>query len=204
MTDERQQPTTEVTQAVADSNAAAVTSLSTSISGTVSTSQEAPETLGKSSDVPVADALTPANVTVNQAASPSTISNGETLGSTDAPAVAQVGESVGNGSSGSAPLSTSDASATLSNAASTSSAEASASSTSDTMSTHALSSSASIPGSSAADATLADVGEQAEPPVQLDHPAKPHIRGFLRKIEAGEAIVLADVESVLRRIEEML
>ncbi len=48
---------------------------------------------------------------------------------------------------------------------------------------------------------MADVGERAEQP---EHPAKPHIRGFLRKIEAGEAIVLADVEAVLRRLEEAL
>ncbi|WP_186206893.1 hypothetical protein [Burkholderia gladioli] len=68
----------------------------------------------------------------------------------------------------------------------------------------ASSSNASIPVSSGADATMADVGEQADRPVDPVHPAKPHIRGFLRKIEAGEAIVLSDVESVLRRIEEML
>ncbi|WP_186187901.1 hypothetical protein [Burkholderia gladioli] len=106
-----------------------------------------------------------------------------------------------NGSGSSEPLSTNDSSGTLSTAASTSSSADLAASLSGLMSADASRSSALIPESSAADATMADVGERAEQP---EHPAKPHIRGFLRKIEAGEAIVLADVEAVLRRLEEAL
>ncbi|PRG49700.1 hypothetical protein [Burkholderia gladioli] len=211
MTGEQNQPTTEVTQAVADSNAATVASLST----IVSTSQEAGEAVaGESAAVATAmassaaygtqEASKSADVQPVSASSMPSATSAVSAGQVDAPAVAQPGEPVANGSGNSDQPSTSDASATLSIAASTSSAEALAFSTSDTTNTPASSSNASIPVNSAADATMADVGEQAEQQPETEHPAKPHIRGFLRKIEAGEAIVLADVEAVLRRLEEAL
>ncbi|WP_334037267.1 hypothetical protein [Burkholderia gladioli] len=245
MPDEQNQPTTEVTQAVADSNAATVASLSTSISGTeanagavsasadavplstsTAASQEGGALAGEISGADIKNSsdsvtgvalipdslssatpkpLTAADADTSLTSDQSTPTTAETSsGPADAPAVAQPGEPVANGSSNSEQPSTSDASATLSTAASTSSAEASAFSTSDTTNTPASSSNASIPVNSAADATMADVGEQAEQQPETEHPAKPHIRGFLRKIEAGEAIVLADVEAVLRRLEEAL
>ncbi|MGX5880092.1 hypothetical protein MJS38_06450, partial [Burkholderia gladioli] len=229
MTDEQQQPTTEITQAVADSNAATVASLSTSISGTeanagavsasadavplstsTAASQEAGGAVagepigdgGAAASAPTASPMSTASVAPT-AESDSSIMD-PLPAATDAPAVAQRGEPVANGSGSSEPLSTNDSSGTLSTAASTSSSADLATSLSGLMSADASRSSASIPESSAADATMADVGEQAEQQPEAEHPAKPHIRGFLRKIEAGEAIVLADVEAVLRRLEEVL
>ncbi|MDN7917647.1 hypothetical protein QZM99_06035 [Burkholderia gladioli] len=147
MDETNQGPSADVTQAVADSNAADGASLPASLSGTaanagavpvavppdpLSTSSSAAQSApaggpihdalagegscdgtlpasgpvgsdggggivaiteaggagtGELSGVPVADVSTPANVTVNQAALPSPISNGETLASADAPAV---------------------------------------------------------------------------------------------------------------------
>ncbi|MDN7497938.1 hypothetical protein QZM89_22305 [Burkholderia gladioli] len=137
MTDEQQQPTTEVTQTVADSNAATVASLSTS----VSTAQEV---------------------------------GGADVGEQSVP-TQTVSDSIG----GETSLPASDAS-----------------------------SSTTMPSGAAtlndADATLADVGDEAGQQPDTDHPAKPHVLGLLRKIEAGEAIVLSEVESVLRRVKEML
>ncbi|WP_070106305.1 hypothetical protein [Burkholderia plantarii] len=150
MTDEAN---TQVTQAVADSNASTSASLSTavaqdsaapaSLSTSVSTGQEVPGTLGES--MPTAGTTLPASGGASQ--------------SQVEPSSSNPGLPLSSGSSGSL-----------------------------------------APDSSATE----DAKSSDAPAPTGDHPAKTHIRGFLRKIEAGEAIVLADVEALLRRIEEAL
>ncbi|WP_186040603.1 hypothetical protein [Burkholderia gladioli] len=273
MDEPNQAPSAEITQVVADSNAATVASLSTSISGPeanagavsasadlvplstiVSTAQESPAALGElmadagsaatatlassagvsgaagtaageaqgaggaaageQSGVPVADASTPENVTVNQAASPSPISTGEILGSANAPAVAQSGESAGSRpdtavtvleSSGEAPASgtaaaplESSGSRAIPSADSASSTSSSSSATTmlstavapDTSSTAAQPDPTTVALSSAtADATLADAGG-----IPAASPAAVPPETLLARLHA-------DLEALERKIE---
>ncbi|WP_336816837.1 hypothetical protein [Burkholderia gladioli] len=293
MDEPNQARSTDVTQAVADSNAAAVASLSTSISGTeanagavaasaqpvslstsISTSQEAggatsgesapsavetastpakpdlapstpaitssaPESLalaplqasptgsgseeaggaaaGESSGVPVADASTPANVTLNQDVSPSRISNGETLVSTDAPVVAPAGESLGAALSSSfqpgtesmsgsatgipAPDSFSSATTTLSTAEAP-----------DTSSTGApLDPTTVALSSTAADATLADAGgipptvaPGAVPPETLLARLHADLEALERKIELGIHVFAHEVAAIRDQVKSLI
>ncbi|KKJ05642.1 hypothetical protein [Burkholderia gladioli] len=192
MSDEQQQSPTEVTQAVGDSNAATVASLSTSISGpeanagvvsasadaaplstsTVASQEAGSATLGES--VPIAADPVPSLEASagNTAAAP----QGGQSSTLTAPEFNPISNDVANDFKGRV-----DTTLTL---------------PSGVALTGALQPTAAPSGAATSTA--------AERPVDPVHPAKPHIRGLLRKIEAGEAIVLADVESVLRRIEEML
>lgn len=89
--------------------------------------------------------------------------------------------------------------------------------TSDSALTPAAASSSSASGddlgnvdaSSAAAAATTSTGtaESWEPPAPVavdEHPAKPHLSALRRKIESGEAIIMADLLALIHRIEEAL